>query len=306
MKPVLKTLFENLPAYKQIVEEDRDQLQEITANGNVEPQLRNLRNVDGAHSSPGEDLSRSPEVAGFLLDPKEWSEEIPEELLKLPHISETVPFTIPESVCGSDDRAIIGNTTIGPWKFICKLYIDNTWVASGFFIGPRCIITNGHVVFPNNAWARNITVVPGQNGGQAPFGSQVARRFYSVLGWTRDRNADYDYGAVILPDDQLYRRVQGYLGYQILNSSQLLHNSGYPGDKPNGTQWYNAGPIHTLGARRFFYMIDTAGGQSGSPVFIGSGPNSSSVGVHGYGGCPNSAVRLIPDVATNWNAWRQL
>jgi glutamyl endopeptidase len=52
-------------------------------------------------------------------------------------------------------------------------------------------------------------------------------------------------------------------------------------------------------------MIDTAGGQSGSPVFVNT-PNRSVVGVHGYGGCPNAAIRVRDYFFQRWAEWSRL
>lgn len=306
MKDSTRKAMAAAPKFKQFAAAGANAPSAMTSNEDVPWDPLAVLREAASEFTDGEDHGTLFDVPGFTLRHSDWSEDVPPNLMGLPHIATAQPFAEPESVCGNDDRALIGNTTVQPWKFICKLHIDNRWVASGFFIGPKCVITNGHVVFPNKAWAKEITVVPGQNGNTAPFGLQKSGRFFSVNGWTNSQNPDYDYGAVILPDDTLYRRIQGFFGYQILNSSQLLNNSGYPGDKPNGTQWFNAGAITQLGDRRFFYMLDTAGGQSGSPVFIRSGSSATAVGVHAYGGCPNSAVRLIADVKANWDRWRQL
>src|SRR5207344_2827313 len=42
---------------------------------------------------------------------------------------------------------------------------------------------------------------------------------------------------------------------------------GYPGDQPDGTHWRMGGRIHHANKRFTFYPMDTAGGQSGSPVW---------------------------------------
>lgn len=306
MRDSTRQALEGAPSFKQFAAAGAGDPAAMTSNQEVPWDPVAVLREATSEPAVGEDHGTLFDVPGFALRHSDWSEDVPESLMGLPHIETEALFGDQKSICGKDDRALIGNTTAAPWKFICKLYVDNKWVASGFFIGSRCIITNGHVVFPDGAWAKQITVIPGQNGKTAPFGSQKSARLFSVNGWTKSKNPDYDYGAVILPDDTLYRRLQGYFGYQILNSSQLLNNSGYPADKPQGTQWFNAGAITKLGDRRFFYMLDSAGGQSGSPVFIRSGASATVVGVHGYGGCPNSAVRLVSEVKANWDHWRTL
>jgi V8-like Glu-specific endopeptidase len=85
-----------------------------------------------------------------------------------------------------------------------------------------------------------------------------------------------------------------------------VNNSGYPGDKPFGTQWFNAGAITQVTNRKIYYMIDTYGGQSGSPVWRFLNGQRHGVGIHAYGGCPNSATRIVKEVFDNMLAWRNL
>lgn len=257
-------------------------------------------------SSDGEDLSGAENVAGFKPRVTAWSIKVAEKDLNLPAAASAF-YSRPESVCDNDDRVRINSTTDFPYKCIAKLFItgqSSRWTGTGFFIGPRCVITNGHVVFPDRSWAREIQVVPGLNGSEGPFGTQTSSRFMSVRGWTEGSgDPDYDYGAVVLPDTTLYDRLRAHFGYQVNANPGTLNSAGYPGDKPVGTQWFNAGPVTRSSSRRFFYMIDTAGGQSGSPVWIRNGESRIAVGVHGYGGCPNSAIRCVEDVARNWADW---
>ncbi len=241
----------------------------------------------------------------------EWEETIDVDGLDLNGPAAGLSYTQPETVCGRDDRAKITNTTSAPYKFICKLFITaangRNYIGSGFFIGPRCIITSGHCVHSNGGWARSIRVVPGMNGRVAPFGSLTSNRFNSVTGWTRDKDPNYDHGAVILPNNSLYNRVRGHFGVRQANGLPLLNNSGYPGDKnPSTEQWYNAGRATQNTGLMFKYMIDTAGGQSGSPVWTGSGSSGLVAGVHGYGGCPNKAVRAQGYVLQRWSEWKRL
>jgi V8-like Glu-specific endopeptidase len=86
----------------------------------------------------------------------------------------------------------------------------------------------------------------------------------------------------------------------------LINNSGYPADKPFGTQWFNAGRISRVTDRKLFYMVDTYGGQSGSAIWRFRNGQRHAVGIHGYGGCPNSAVRIIRPVFDNMLAWKRL
>ncbi|MEP3211151.1 MAG: trypsin-like serine protease [Maribacter sp.] len=245
----------------------------------------------------------SPENYKFIE--RAWRKEFAKDYLTIPSISSFI--NVPESVCQADDRTNIKNTSDFPWKMICKLYgtmsDGNRYVASGFFIGPRCIITNGHVVFPNGNWATEIEVIPGMDGNIAPFGSDLSTNFRCVTGWTQDEQMEFDYGAIILNDNTLYDKVGAYFGYEQFNGLPILNNAGYPADKTEGTMWYDAGKVVESTERMFKYMFDTSGGNSGSPTW---GNNKRVAGVHGYGGCPNEAVKVIADVMKNWNYWKTL
>ena len=138
----------------------------------------------------------------------------------------------------------------------------------------------------------------------------VARSFRSVRGWVTSRRPEYDYGAIILPRCNF--RPLGYFGFASLSSSTLrnllVNNAGYAGDKPFGTQWFNAGRIRRVTSRRLYYMLDTYGGHSGSCVWmlkrVGGRWQRYGVGVHGYGGCPNKAVRIVRPVFDNMRRWK--
>ncbi len=240
--------------------------------------------------------------------------EVTEALASLPPV-ESLVIEQPETVCGSDDRVRISPATAIPWRWCCELLITlgngSGARGTGWFIGPRTVMTAGHCVFSQatGGWVRRIEVIPGMDGASRPFGSQVGTSFRSVSGWTSSANPEYDYGAIILPNGDLGNRV-GWFGFAVLDDASLqnlfVNTAGYPGDKPFGTIWYNAGNITQVTSRRLFYMIDTAGGQSGSAVWRLQSGVRHAVGIHGYGGCPNKAVRIVRPVFDNMVAWKNL
>lgn len=271
-------------------------------------------------SAPNEDVELE-EVEGFELAPSETLSAFAEKVSVSKELKDIPPagpeLFGPETVCGDDNRVRISPANRHPWRMNCQLIITqangNRVRCTGWFIGPRTVMTSGHCVFGHGSggWARQIEVIPGMDGSSRPYGSQVATSFRSVRGWTRSANGnpDYDYGAIILPNNNLGNRV-GWYGFASLSSSSLtnmlVNNSGYPGDKPFGTQWYNAGRIDRVTSRMLFYMIDTFGGQSGSAIYRLRNGQRHAVGVHGYGGCPNKAVRINRPVFRNMKAWKQL
>ncbi len=259
-------------------------------------------------------------VEGFDLRPvKEESllfeeVEVSTEMAALPP-AETLTYEQPETVCGNDDRVRISPASAVPWRWCSELLITYPNGAgargTGWFIGPKTVMTAGHVVYSagNGGWARRIEVIPGMDGASRPFGSQVGTSFRSVSGWTSSGNPEYDYGAIVLPNNSLGNTV-GWFGFANLSDAQLhnlfVNTAGYPGDKPFGTLWFNAGSITQVTGRRLYYMIDTAGGQSGSAVWRYLNGQRHAVGIHGYGGCPNKAVRIITPVYNNMLAWKAL
>jgi V8-like Glu-specific endopeptidase len=220
-----------------------------------------------------------------------------------------------EVVIGADDRTQITNTTIPPWRWICSLRITAgngaQFIGTGWLVGARTVLTAGHCVYMHSqgGWVREIEVIPGRNGASRPFGSCRATAFRSVNGWIGSHDRDFDYGAILLPTTHRYGDQLGIFGYAALSDADLLNLtlnlSGYPGDKPAGTQWFHARVASSVTPRTIVYNIDTAGGQSGSPVWRLRDGQRHAVGIHTNGALSgNSATRIIPEVAANIGLWK--
>lgn len=219
-----------------------------------------------------------------------------------------------EVVIGPDDRVLISPTTAYPWRAICALRIrtrtGKSYIGTGWLISPRTVITAGHCVYMHNegGWAQSIEVIPGLNVASRPFGSGVSGVFRSVTGWTNSKDRNFDYGAIILPNNYRPGDRTGYFGFanrsdNDLNAS-MLNLSGYPGDKGGNTQWFHARKTLSVTSRTITYDIDTFGGQSGSPVWVLNGANRYAVGIHTNGGSSNSATRITQDVYNNMLNWK--
>jgi glutamyl endopeptidase len=223
-----------------------------------------------------------------------------------------------ETVHGPDDRVQIRNTSVYPWRAHASLVVtaaDNSmWIGTGWFIGPHTLVTAGHVVHikgsdvpGRDGWVKSISVMPGRNGSQLPYGAVTSLTFHSVTGWTEDGDANYDYGAIIVPTplgDQV-----GVFGFGVYTDSVLRASvaniAGYPGDKPSGTLWYDHQQIASVSSRKVHYDIDTMGGQSGSAVYRIVNGNRFAVAVHAYGGAAtNSGTRITTPVYNNLSNWK--
>ena len=76
-----------------------------------------------------------------------------------------------------------------------------------------------------------------------------------------------------------------------LRGSVLAHISGYPGDKPRGTQWEHSERIDRITPQQLFYSVDTCPGHSGAPVWIHRtrGGPAEVIAVHTAGPTPHGS-----------------
>ncbi|THH40040.1 trypsin-like serine peptidase [Neolewinella litorea] len=222
--------------------------------------------------------------------------------------------TVMEVVIGRDDRRRVPSTRNFPYRAIVQLVIEakngRRYVGTGWLISPRTVITAGHCVYLHNAggWPKSIQVSPGMNGNSKPFGTCRATAFRSVKGWVSGKQRDYDYGAIILPRSHPFGKRTGTFRYASYSNRTLLQKyvniCGYPGDKGGKHQYYHARRIARLTDKRLSYLIDTAGGQSGSPIFFRRGNNRIAVGIHTTGSMSgNGGTRINASVKSNLMRW---
>lgn len=227
------------------------------------------------------------------------------------------PPPVEETVHGPDKRVQITDTTLYPWRAIASLLItaadNSTWLGTGWFISSRTLITAGHCVYINKSgvpgrdgWVKKIDVMTGRNGATLPYASASSTVFKSVAGWTQNGDENFDYAGIILPNP--LGDTVGVFGLGVYPDSDLqaatVNISGYPGDKPDGTQWYDSRTVAQVNSRKVYYDIDTAGGQSGAPVFRIVNNQRIAVAVHAYGGATtNSGTRINDEVYAQMKSW---
>ena len=218
--------------------------------------------------------------------------------------------SIMEVVIGTDERVEITATDQYPWRCICSLRIKaadgRSFIGTGWLISPRVLLTAGHCVYMHDAggWADEIEVIPGRRGSSQPFGSAICTQMSSVHGWVTDHDTSSDYGVIFLPEDKRFGDQLGWIGYANRATSDLedkvVNLSGYPGDKPAGTQWFDNKRLINVTDEKLYYEIDTFGGQSGAPVwqYMPDGTRYG-VGIHTSGHLSGNSATRINDVVFN-------
>lgn len=225
---------------------------------------------------------------------------------------------VAENVVGEDQRSPIVPATAHPYRAIASLLItaadDSRWIGTGWFISPRTVITAGHcvcirnsAVARRNGFVKSIEVIPARNGSEHPFGSAISNTFRAPDEWSVDGNPNHDYGAIVL--DAPLAGAFAVFGFGVYTDAELLsvtaNVSGYPDDKTSGTQWFHSQKLANVNASKVFYQVDTAGGQSGSPVWRIIQRRRFAFAIHAYGGrTTNSGTRITQAVHDNLTAWK--
>jgi glutamyl endopeptidase len=242
----------------------------------------------------------------------------------------------PENVIGVDSRVMVTDTSPIPWRCICHLEVEYEFgpvgFGTGFLIGPRAVLTAAHVLVSpirseptKRRTARQIRVVPGRNGTLAPYGFFVSLYSDCKLPeqWLRDGDErpdeSWDFAMIPIPDtfntkDQPTAERIGYFGLKCFSESEaskatmlFVNNAGYPyeADKAYGTLWYNAGRVHKMEKTYIEYMVDTEGGQSGSPVYFFDKETNQRyvIAVHTTGDFFNRGLRITEEVFSTIKEW---
>ena len=207
-----------------------------------------------------------------------------------------------ESVCEGDSRVKVTATTTMPYKAICKLYMKapsgKNYIGSGWLTHQNKLYTAGHCVFDreSNGWMKSIIVVPALSGLTEPYGRYDAISLTATRGWVENGSPRYDMGAIKLASNVTHTDVFT----PSLGDPNRGEVCGYPADRDTGIFQYRMEDLLMKAEGQFKYTLDTFGGQSGSPLLQN---RTVAVGIHNYGGCPNSASDLYQSFIDTVNQW---
>lgn len=215
-------------------------------------------------------------------------------------------------IIGKDQRVPVSPATNYPDRAVVQI-ISDQGSCTGFLISKNTIATAGHCVHnEDKGWITTAVISPGRDGASMPYGSCNLARAYSVKGWTKHQDEDYDYGAIKLDCD--IGLTTGFFGVyyaRITWDGTFTYLSGYPADKPS-TQWQTTDTIDDTTSHQLFYSHDTKGGQSGSPVWYDiQGCSVCAIAIHTngrhglFGKHDNytHGTKIRAEVFHNYNKW---
>jgi len=236
----------------------------------------------------------------------------------------------------TDGRTRVVHSNLSPHSAVCQIERDfgdgRLTGCTGFLISPTRLLTAAHCIMspirarlglPNQAV--RIRVTPGKAArGARPFGQQWAKAWRPNPAYRRRPSPENDFGLIEL--ERPFSPSPGHFRLwspsneelERLRATRLVHISGYPADKPPGTQWEHAERLDRITDRQLLYSVDTCPGHSGAPVWIHrqrgaapeviavhtAGPRPHAGGAWGCrpgvplapAGLFNRGVRLIPSV----------
>lgn len=207
----------------------------------------------------------------------------------------------------TDGRTRVMSTTGLPYSAVCHIerdFGDGTLTGcTAFLISPTVLLTAAHCIMsPMRATLRlpsqavRIRVTPGRSSASTrPFGSQWARSWTVHPDYRRRPSGETDVGLITLA--RPFSPSPGFFSLWVPSAAEieqirlrrLLHISGYPADKPVGTQWEHAERLDRITQRQLFYSVDTCPGHSGAPVWVQSRPGAPRVvAIHTAGPRPHA------------------
>jgi V8-like Glu-specific endopeptidase len=185
-------------------------------------------------------------------------------------------------IYGPDDRVVYFPGTY-PWRCIGRIFTWTNWAGgggwnwwgSGVLVGPRHVLTAGHVCpWGSGSWAMRF--VPSYWNGAPALGAGAQSWTSDYRGWnTNDTVAAHDLAVL-----RLYNPIGSWLGWMgtktyssSWNGGAYWNLAGYPAAIAGGERPSNQGGIPVLDddndgdAKELEHHGDATGGDSGGPFF---------------------------------------
>jgi VWFA-related protein len=228
---------------------------------------------------------------------------------------------------GRDGRQRITATQSFPFNVISYLSFNTSRGgsrATGFLVSPYMVLTNGHVIWDEDAgqFVTDLEIAPGQTqastGGRVerPHGTRRAVRFATNAGWVETHRIEFDYSAAFF--DTPFSGISTFMPL-VFDAAPgrggIVNVAGFPkeigNDGDSQALWHDDDVVEAVQGRVLRHKADTTGGNSGSPVwetFSGTGQRRA-IAVHSSAdllGVANSAARLVSqnfELISEWLAW---
>ncbi|MFF3062922.1 trypsin-like serine protease [Oerskovia sp. NPDC057915] len=259
--------------------------------------------------------------------------ELPDEFLKALDPATGEPFDFssvspsdtqvsPFSVIGGDGRYAVdpGANPYNRIVFITYALKGEPYVCTGSLVANRILATAAHCLndglgtssTDNGTWGTNYKVWFGYTGvgSVATCGSNVTA---APNGFTNGGgNSNWDWGLLVLNCNA--GNVFGSFRPVVQTDIPLYtcEITGLPGDKADQQGYWSmfsmAGPINGMTDYRWTYSMDTAGGQSGGPVWGDNNPGCPgfcAIGIHTTGNVIfNAGSRITQNVVNAFDAYK--
>lgn len=207
-----------------------------------------------------------------------------EALLFGDSLSESVG-AIPELLSG------IGN--VMQWSSaVCHLRVMDSsggeWLGTGTLLNDNRVLTNHHVLFPNNAKPTSVAITFQYENDS--LGQSIASKMVKGQVDTIVNDAQDDWALIETSPPE------GIVGFDLAAhySQAVVGERAFILQHPQGAPKVLAfvrNRISSVTDRRVFYLTDTMGGSSGSPVFNSKG---QMIAIHRAGGVPQKLAGVEP------------
>lgn len=220
-----------------------------------------------------------------------------------------------------DGRTKVFDPFAYPWSVFGYMEMDygsKVYLGSGVMMNPSYVLTAGHCLYSiEDGVPESITFYPGRNG-KAYKWQTMAKSIVVHPAWHKSEEEDSDIGLLRLEKSNIGQET-GWVELANAEDEYLyttdVQVTGYPYDKHQENKepfmYTMAGPIATVKKNKFYYKINTFGGQSGSGVVSKFDEKTTSpltcFGVH-VTGCReegNGAVRLNNEKLLVIDSWMQ-